>query len=138
MVAWFTGDDRCWRAVSAAREMLAELNARIGACAGAQIGVGIHVGEVIVGALGSQNRLDYTAIGSTVNLSERLCGAAQRGQILISQAVATELGDSVSLHPLDPIHLKGFADEIHVYEVVTEVASSTSVGFENIPKTKIE
>ena len=137
MVAWFTGDDRCQRAVSAAREMLAELSKRVGACAGAQIGIGIHVGEVIVGALGSQNRLDYTAIGSTVNLSERLCSVAQRGQILISQAVATELGDSVPLHPLDPIHVKGFAEQIHVYEVVLDMASGATAANETVPNTLI-
>jgi class 3 adenylate cyclase len=135
MFAFFTGDDRCQRAVAAAREMLAELNTRIGPYAGAQIGVGIHVGEVIAGALGSQNRRDYTAIGSTVNLSERLCSVAQRGQILISQAVATELGDSVPLHPLDPIHVKGFAEEIHVYEVVMDVASRASTASDDIPKS---
>jgi class 3 adenylate cyclase len=137
MVAWFTGDDRCRRAVSAAREMLAELSSRIGACAGAQVGVGIHVGEVIVGALGSQNRLDYTAIGSTVNLSERLCAAAQRGQILISQAVATELGDCVPLHALDPIHVKGFAEQIHVYEVIGDMASAATAGPQDIPNATI-
>ena len=138
MVAWFTGDDRCRRAVSAAREMLAELNNRVGACAGAQIGVGIHVGEVIVGALGSENRLDYTAIGSTVNLSERLCAAAQRGQVLISQAVATELGDSVPLHPLDPIHVKGFAEQIHIYEVVLDMASgAAAAACDDVPNARV-
>lgn len=123
MMAWFSGDDRCQRAVNAAREMLLELASRVGTCAGGQVGVGIHVGELIVGAVGSQDRLDYTAIGSSVNLASRLCSAAKRGQILISQAVVTELGDSVPLRALPPIMVKGFAEQIHVYEVVTEIAA---------------
>ncbi|HZP22091.1 MAG TPA: adenylate/guanylate cyclase domain-containing protein [Terriglobales bacterium] len=128
MVAWFSGDDRCRRAVTAAREMLSELAVNVGPCAGGQVGVGIHVGEVIVGALGSPNRLDYTAIGSTVNLAERLCSAAQRGQILISQAVVTELGNAVPLHALDPIHVKGFAEQIAVYEAFPETPAAQAAG----------
>ncbi|HUK74119.1 MAG TPA: adenylate/guanylate cyclase domain-containing protein [Candidatus Bathyarchaeia archaeon] len=138
MVAWFTGDDRCQRAANAAREMLAELASRVGACDGGQVGVGIHVGEVIVGALGSQDRLDYTAIGSTVNLSERLCAAAQRGQVLVSQAVVTELGSSVPALPLPPIHVKGFAEEIAVYEIYSEAESaSAAAACENLPNAKV-
>jgi len=135
-VAWFMGDDRCRHAVDAACEMLADLATRVGDCAGGQIGVGIHVGEVIVGALGSQDRLDYTAIGSTVNLSERLCAAAQRGQILISQAVFTELGNSVPLHALDPIHAKGFAEPVQVYEVVRESSANAAAAGEDAAKVK--
>jgi class 3 adenylate cyclase/HAMP domain-containing protein len=138
MVAWFSGDDRCQRAVTAAREMLSELAVHVGACAGGQVGVGIHVGEVIVGALGSPNRLDYTAIGSTVNLAERLCSAAQRGQILISQAVVTELGNAVPLHALDPIHVKGFAEQIAVYEVLPETpAAKAATASPDAPKLSV-
>ena len=41
-----------------------------------EVGVGVHTGPAVVGALGSKQRMDYTAIGSTVNLSARLCGIA--------------------------------------------------------------
>ena len=136
MFAWFSGDDRCQRAVAAAREMLAALERQFGACAGAQVGIGIHVGEVIAGALGSQDRLDYTAIGSTVNLAERLCSVAHAGQILMSQPVAMELGNSVPLRALDPIHVKGFADEIVVYEVIPDVGAVSAVaGAGDVPHT---
>jgi class 3 adenylate cyclase len=138
MFAWFSGDDRCGRAVAAAREMLAGLDRQFGACAGAQVGIGIHVGEVIAGALGSQDRLDYTAIGSTVNLAERLCSAAHAGQILISQPVVMELGSAVPVRALDPIHVKGFADQIAVYEVMPEVGSiSAAAGVQDAPHAGI-
>src|SRR5271165_512361 len=124
MVAWFSGPDRCRRAVEAVREMFAELAAKIGDGAGGQVGVGLHVGEVIVGALGSRQRQDYTAIGSTVNLAARLCSAAKSGQLLISQAVATELGSAVPVRALPPISLKGFAERVAVYEVLFEDSSA--------------
>ncbi len=120
MVAWFSGPDRCRRAVEAVREIFAELAARVGDCSGGQVGAGLHVGEVIIGALGSRQRLDYTAIGSTVNLAARLCAAAKSGQLLISQAVATELGDSVPMRSLPAVSLKGFAERIPVYDVLFE------------------
>ena len=117
MFAWFSGPDRCRRAVAAAVEILSGLQARFAGKAGTEIGFGIHVGEVVVGSMGSQDRRDYTAIGRSVNLAARLCSAAKSGQILVSQAVATELEESVSLNPLPPVSAKGFPEAVRVFEV---------------------
>jgi adenylate cyclase len=116
VIAWFSGPDRCRRAVLAGNEMIANLQARFNGQPGTAIGVGIHVGEVVVGSIGSAERRDYTAIGSTVNLAARLCSSAHPGQILVSQAVAKELGDKADLKPLAPIPLKGFSDPVPVFE----------------------
>ena len=117
MFAWFFGPDRCKRAVDAAAEILAELHTRFAGKAGTEIGFGIHVGEVVLGSMGSQDRLDYTAIGRSVNLAARLCSAAKAGQILVSQAVATELEGTIPLNALPPVPAKGFPEPVRVFEV---------------------
>ncbi|HUA01320.1 MAG TPA: adenylate/guanylate cyclase domain-containing protein [Candidatus Aquilonibacter sp.] len=117
MFAWFSGPDRCRHAVDSAVEILSGLHARFGGKAGTEIGFGIHVGEVVVGSMGSQDRRDYTAIGRSVNLAARLCSAATSGQILVSEAVATELENTLALNPLPAVAAKGFPEPVRVFEV---------------------
>ena len=117
MFAWFSGPARCRQAIDAAVEILSGLHERFAGKAGTEIGFGIHVGEVVVGSMGSQDRRDYTAIGRSVNLAARLCSAAKSGQILVSEAVATELEQTLALIPLPPISAKGFTEPVRVFEV---------------------
>lgn len=127
LVAWFSGDGRCFRAVSAADEMITTLQARFGGQPGTTIGVGIHVGEVVVGSIGSSARKDYTAIGSVVNMTARLCSSAHPWQILVSKAVTAELNNQVAVRPLAPLTLKGFSEPVPVFEVMpVKTAASNS------------
>ena len=74
-------------------------------------GVGVHVGPAVVGNIGAPQRMDYTAIGDTVNTSARLEANAPGGKVLISRAVADALGDRAETTSLgDTIKLKGKAE----------------------------
>ena len=71
-------------------------------------GIGVHCGQAVVGNIGAEIRMDYTAIGDTVNTAARLESNAPGGQILISRAVADALEGRIRVTSLgDTIKLKG-------------------------------
>jgi adenylate cyclase len=88
------------------------------------IGIGINVGEVVMGAMGSTDRMDYTVLGDNVNLTARLCAHAGPGCILMTESACCAIAgcsDLVTL-PLTPIAVKGKRDPVPVYEVRLRVA----------------
>src|SRR2546423_3404762 len=91
--------DPAHSAVAAAREML-EANSRINEATSwpLRIGIGIHLGEVVAGNIGSPRRKEYTVIGDTVNFASRLEALNKElgSQLLISLAVREALGDDGS------------------------------------------
>ncbi len=106
-------EDYIMRAVQAAADMVngskalsEELMAQFGRTV--SFGIGVHVGEAVVGNIGSPQRMDYTAIGDTVNTSARLEANAPGGTIYISRAVADALEGRIRTTSLgDTIKLKG-------------------------------
>jgi adenylate cyclase len=76
------------------------------------VGTGIASGEVVVGAMGARDRMDFTVLGSTVNLSARLCSKADPGQVLLDQATynASKQLSVVNFEALAAISLKGYTD----------------------------
>ena len=114
----------CEAAVQAAREMrvgLGELNAeweRVG-LAGLENGVGVHYGEVLMGAIGSRQRKDYTVIGDTVNVAARLEALTRQHSepILISSAVFSRLAPdtAAACRALGELQVKGRSGAVGVY-----------------------
>ncbi len=80
-------------------------------------GVGLAKGPATVGRIGYEGRSDYTAIGSVVNLAQRICGAAEDGQILVDATVAAGVGGRFELSPLGTRPLRGFAEAVPVFSV---------------------
>ncbi|MDO7887524.1 adenylate/guanylate cyclase domain-containing protein [Hymenobacter cheonanensis] len=84
------------------------------------ISIGINTGEMVSGNIGSASlkRLDYTVIGDTVNVSQRLQSAAQPNQIVITEAIHERIKESFQCAPIGELKLKNKANPIMTYEVV--------------------
>lgn len=80
-------------------------------------GVGIHCGPAVVGNIGCDFRMDYTAIGDTVNTAARLEANAPRGTVYISEAVYESVQDRIEAEPVGEIPLKGKTVGVMVYSV---------------------
>jgi adenylate cyclase len=81
------------------------------------IGIGINHGEVFAGNIGSHRRLEYTVIGDSVNVASRLCGRADRGEILISQRFYDQLKERPTVETMEPLSVKNRNQAVPVYRV---------------------
>lgn len=82
-----------------------------------EFGIGVHCGDAVIGNIGSQNRMEYTAIGDTVNTTSRLEGVAKPGQILITREVARMSGGRIDISFAGEYSLKGKKKKITAYEI---------------------
>lgn len=82
------------------------------------VGVGINTGPAIVGFIGSEARLDYTAIGDTVNTAARLEHLARAGQIIISEHTMQAVDASVRYVQLDAVQVKGRSARLQIADVI--------------------
>ncbi|MBW2712978.1 MAG: adenylate/guanylate cyclase domain-containing protein, partial [Deltaproteobacteria bacterium] len=90
------------------------------------LGIGIHTGHVIVGNIGCDRRMDFTAIGDAVNVAHRLEKLAAPGQILISEAVQLKVRGNFKLNFEGERQLSGRVEPVHVYSV-DNASSRTSL-----------
>lgn len=81
-------------------------------------GVGVNFGDAVLGLVGTQNRLEFTAIGDSVNTAKRIQENASGGQILISKTVYHEVADQVIVRQVEPVMVKGKSQPVEVYELL--------------------
>lgn len=111
------------RAVRCAVEMRRSFRALVasGACGDSaktlDVHIGVNTGKVVAGTVGSPQRMEYTALGDTVNIAARLEGVAKAGQIVIGPTTAALVRDQVKLRSLGPVALKGKSEPIEAFEV---------------------
>lgn len=105
-----------WDIVAGAKELEQKCLERFGKSVA--FGVGVNCGEAVVGNIGCDFRMDYTAIGDTVNTAARLESNAKRGQVLISEHIYQRVKDRVKVQEIGEIPLKGKSQGVCVYELL--------------------
>jgi PAS domain S-box-containing protein len=125
IMAWFNAPvpqkDHTLRAVKTAlaiRESFENLYKELPKEAHLAFGAGIHYGDAILGLIGTDRRLEYTAISDSVNTAKRLQENSAKNQIIISREAYARVQDEVEVRPITPVSAKGKTAPLEVYEVL--------------------
>jgi len=115
-------EDHAFRAVQAAltiQETVAGYSQQLKQERGAEIRLrqGLNTGLVVVGRIGDDLRMDYTAVGDTTNLAARMQALAEPGTILLTEATHRLVAGYVRSEALAPVKVKGWSDPVSVYKV---------------------
>ena len=111
--------DHAARACRAARRMVEAVEvATADATDAPRFRIGINTGPALVGNIGSEEFRNFTAIGDTTNVAQRLQAAAEPGQVVIGPATASALGAEAAVTPLPPVLVKGREQPVQSYLLV--------------------
>ncbi len=125
IMAWYNAPipqpDHTLRAVKTAlaiREAIDRLHEELPPEAHLDFGIGIHYGDVVLGWIGSEKRLEFTAIGDSVNTAKRIQENSRKNQILLSRQAYERVKDEVDAKPIAPLSVKGKTQPLDVYELL--------------------
>jgi PAS domain S-box-containing protein len=125
IMAWFNAPllqaDHALRAVRTGlqiRDSIVQLHKELPEELQLSFGIGIHTGDAVLGLIGSQERIEYTAIGDDVNTAKRIQEHSGINQILISAQIYAVVQADVEVRPLQRIQVKGKQKPLEVYEVI--------------------
>ena len=105
--------------------------------------IGVNTGPVVVGTVGNDLKMDYTAIGDTTNLAARLQSLAEPGTVLISETTYRLVRGFFEMRPLGPLVIRGKSERVPAYEVLgrselaTPMARSTGKTSANTPAAEM-
>ena len=126
VMALFTGprstEESAFSAISAARTIDLCLRAQnagriAGGEAAIEVGIGVNTGEMVVGNIGDQKRMDFTAIGDAVNVADRLQSLAKGGETIIGSQTAELVRDRATLKDLGAQQVKGREGAVQVFRI---------------------
>jgi adenylate cyclase len=121
ILAWFNAPlaqtDHIFRAVHASLEIQSAVTRLHDGIHTLEFGIGIHTGEAILGLIGTEKKMEYTAIGDTVNTAKRIQELAGAGQIMVSKSVEETIRQSVNMDKVGSITVKGKFEPIEVFQV---------------------
>jgi adenylate cyclase len=125
IMAWFNAPipqaDHTLRAVKAAlalRASVENLYSELPLEERLYFGAGIHYGEAVLGLIGTEKRLEYTAISDSVNIAKRIQENSANNQILISREAYERVKQEVEVKPVPPMSAKGKTRPLEVFEVM--------------------
>lgn len=125
IMAWFNAPlpqpDHALRAARTAwriQEALPQIHCKLPEGHRLSFSIGIHTGEAVLGMIGSEKRMEYTAVGDTVNIAKRLQEFAQPSQIILSAQTVEKIRSKILVRRLDPLLLRGRRETMEVYELL--------------------
>ncbi len=123
IMAHFGGSNKCDNAIHAAIEIVRVIekfneDRKSKGMAFFEVGIGLHVGNVIVGSIGASFRMDYACVGDVVNTASRLCSSAKPMEILASKEIVESSRKDFKFEEIEPLALKGKEKPFEVYRII--------------------